>query len=48
MRKVSEDFASMLEWFDRVGFSADIAGTAEKYGVTPTPLETWAAGQVWN
>ncbi len=48
VRKFSEDFAIMLEWFDREGFSADIAGNAEKYGVTPTPFETWAAGQVWN
>jgi len=44
IRKNSEDLALMLEWFEAVGYDADIAGEAKKYGVKPTSLETWAAG----
>ena len=29
VRKNSEDFALMLEWFERVGYNADIAGAGE-------------------
>ena len=43
IRKNSEDFALMLEWFERVGFDVDIAGKAKQYGVPPTTLGTWAA-----
>jgi uncharacterized protein YbjT (DUF2867 family) len=43
VRKNSEDFALMLEWFERVGYDADIAGNAAQYGVTPTTLAAWAA-----
>lgn len=43
VRKNSEDFALMLEWFDRVGYDADIAGNAKEYGVRPTTLSEWAA-----
>ncbi len=44
VRKNSEDFALMLEWFQSVGYDADIAGNAAKYGVKPTSLADWAAG----
>ena len=44
IRKNSEDLALMLEWFEAVGYDADIAGEAKNYGVQPTSLETWAAG----
>ena len=43
IRKNSEDFALMLEWFERVGYDADIAGNAKTYGVKPTTLAEWAA-----
>jgi len=43
IRKNSEDFALMLEWFEAVGYDADIAGTAKTYGVTPTSLKAWTA-----
>jgi hypothetical protein len=43
VRKNSEDFALMLEWFDRVGYDADIAGNAREYGVVHTSLKDWAA-----
>jgi len=43
VRKNSEDFALMLEWFEAVGYDADIAGNAAKYGVKPTTLADWAS-----
>jgi uncharacterized protein YbjT (DUF2867 family) len=43
VRKNSEDFALMLDWFDRVGYDVDIDGTAREFGITPTRLEQWAA-----
>jgi uncharacterized protein YbjT (DUF2867 family) len=43
VRKNSDDFALMLEWFERVGYDVDIAATAKEYGVRPTPLSEWAA-----
>ena len=42
VRKNSEDFALMLEWFEKVGYDADIAGNAKTYGVKPTSLKEWA------
>jgi uncharacterized protein YbjT (DUF2867 family) len=45
VRKNSEDFAIMLEWFDRVGYSADIAGLEKKYGIKPTTFVELARSQ---
>jgi uncharacterized protein YbjT (DUF2867 family) len=45
VRQNSEDFALMLEWFDKVGYSADIASLESKWGVRPLNLEQWAATQ---
>jgi uncharacterized protein YbjT (DUF2867 family) len=47
VRKFSLDFALMLEWFDRVGYDADIAKTSAESGIRPTPLATWAAMANW-
>lgn len=47
VRKGSEEFAIMLEWFERVGYSADIAGTAERFGIQPTSFAEWAEGVDW-
>ncbi len=44
VRKNSEDFALMLEWFERVGYNADIDGNAREFGIRPTSLEEWARG----
>jgi uncharacterized protein YbjT (DUF2867 family) len=44
IRKNSSDFAIMLEWFDRVGYNADIAGLERESGIKPTTLAEWAAG----
>lgn len=47
IRKFSEDFALMLEWFDRVGYDADIAGNAKAYGIRPTSFAEWAGTVSW-
>jgi uncharacterized protein YbjT (DUF2867 family) len=48
VRKFSEDYAIMLEWFDRVGYDADIEGTARDSGIGPTSLAQWAAAADWS
>lgn len=48
VRESSEDFAIMLEWFDAVGYDADIEGNAAEFGIRPTPLREWAVGQDWG
>lgn len=45
VRKNSEDFAIMLDWFNKVGYDADIAGTASEFGIMPTTLAEWAKTQ---
>lgn len=45
VRKNSEDFALMLEWFDRVGYDADVAGLQREFGIAPTTLAEWARRQ---
>lgn len=45
IRKNSEDFAIMLDWFNRVGYDADIAGRSREFGVRPTTLDEWARAQ---
>jgi uncharacterized protein YbjT (DUF2867 family) len=47
IRKGSEDYALMLEWFDAVGYDADIEGTAGEFGIRPTRFREWAAQQNW-
>jgi len=42
VRQFSEDTAVMLEWFDRVGYSADIAGLEREFRRTLTKLPEWA------
>ncbi|MFL5495431.1 MAG: NmrA/HSCARG family protein [Gemmatimonadales bacterium] len=43
VRQNSEDFAVMLEWFDRVGYNADIPALEREFGITSTTLPAWAA-----
>jgi uncharacterized protein YbjT (DUF2867 family) len=45
VRQYSEDTALMLEWFGRVGYSADIAGLEREFGRALTKLPDWARGQ---
>jgi len=47
VRKGSEDYAMMLEWFDRVGYDADITGTSRESGIPPTTFPEWAARASW-
>jgi len=42
VRQNSEDTALMLEWFDRVGYSADIAGLEREFRRTLMKLPEWA------
>lgn len=48
IRKGSEEYAIMLDWFDRVGYEADIEGNARAYDVAPTRFRDWAARQDWT
>ena len=42
VRRYSKDMALMLEWFERVGYSADIAGLEHEFGREFTKLPDWA------
>ena len=48
VRQGSADFAAMLEWFDRVGYDADIAANARESGIRPTTFAEWAPRQKWS
>lgn len=45
VRANSEDFALMLEWFDKVGYNADISKLDSEFGKM-TRLEEWAASNL--
>ena len=45
VRKNSEDFALMLEWFERAGYDADIPALEREFGAL-TKLDAWAAKAV--
>jgi uncharacterized protein YbjT (DUF2867 family) len=42
VRQYSKEMALMLEWFDRVGYSADIDGLEREFGRALTKLPDWA------
>jgi uncharacterized protein YbjT (DUF2867 family) len=42
VRQYSKDMAVMLEWFERVGYSADIAGLEREFARALTKLPDWA------
>ncbi len=42
IRQNSEDFALMLEWFDKVGYNADVKGNQTKYGIKTLTFRQWA------
>src|SRR6201999_1838361 len=46
VRQYSKEMALMLEWFDRVGYSADIAGLEREIGRALTKLPDWVRGHV--
>ena len=43
VRQNSEDSALMLEWFDQVGYNADISALEREFAITSTTLTAWAA-----
>jgi uncharacterized protein YbjT (DUF2867 family) len=45
VRANSEDFALMLEWFDAVGYGADIPSLESKWGIRPLTLKQWVRTQ---
>jgi len=42
VRQYSKDLAVMLQWFESIGYSADIAGLEREFGRTLTNLPDWA------
>ncbi len=42
VRQYSKEMALMLEWFERVGYSADVAGLEREFGRALTKLPDWA------
>ena len=48
VRQFSADYAAMLEWFDAVGYDADIEGVAHESGIQPTTLPEWVAQVDWT
>ena len=42
VQQYSKDTALMLQWFERVGYSADIAGLEREFGRALTKLPDWA------
>lgn len=47
VRRSSQEFAIMLEWFDAVGYDADIEGTAREFGIEPTRFADWVKTVDW-
>ena len=45
VRANSLDFALMLEWFDAVGYSADIPSLESRWGIRPLTLKQWVRTQ---
>jgi len=48
VRKSSEDYAIMLEWFDAVGYDVDIKALVKESGMQPTTLPQWASKTDWS
>lgn len=48
VRKFSEDFAIMLEWFERVGYDADINARSQESGIRPTAFGDWVKTVSWK
>jgi uncharacterized protein YbjT (DUF2867 family) len=48
IRSYSADYATMLEWFDRVGYDVDIQAVARETGIRPTAFSDWAATANWS
>ena len=44
VRQYSKEMALMLEWFERIGYSADIAALEREFGRALTKFPDWARG----
>jgi uncharacterized protein YbjT (DUF2867 family) len=44
-QQAGDDMAKMLEWFDAVGYSADIPGLEARWGIRPITLKEWVRSQ---
>jgi hypothetical protein len=42
VRSMSADYAAMLDWFERVGYSADVPALERDWGIRPRTLKEWA------
>ncbi len=47
VRKFSEDYALMMEWFDRTGYNVDIPALEKKYGIKLITLDEWTKRADW-
>jgi uncharacterized protein YbjT (DUF2867 family) len=47
VRQNSMEYAIMLEWFDQVGYNADIDGMAKESGIKATKFSAWARRVKW-
>jgi uncharacterized protein YbjT (DUF2867 family) len=45
VQQYSKEMALMLQWFERVGYSADIAGLEREFGHALSKLADWARTQ---
>jgi uncharacterized protein YbjT (DUF2867 family) len=45
VRQNSADFATMLEWFDAGGYTADIPALESQWGIRPMTLKQWVRSQ---
>ncbi len=48
VRKFSEDYAIMLDWFDRTGYDVQIDRLEVKFGIRLTKFEQWAKKINWT
>ena len=48
VRKSGGDYATMLEWFDRVGYDVHIRSRSREFGIRPTSLADWAVKVSWR
>jgi uncharacterized protein YbjT (DUF2867 family) len=48
VRKSSDDYATMLEWFDAAGYNVDIQALIKETGIRPLTLSEWAATVDWS
>jgi uncharacterized protein YbjT (DUF2867 family) len=48
VRASSADVAAMYQWFDAVGYNADIVANAREFWIQPTRFRDWARQVSWT